>query len=160
MIFAKLLRLRDKLTSKRQQLTEDTEKPFLEHLDDLRKMLMKITITMLITVVFTMFWYNEFFEIVKWPAKKAGLSVVEDRNRPVIFDYENWEKVKATAKTIQSLNDVQRDAFSARKSHRHHWRCPQRLLSPPWMQSPSRCAHTRKRCFSITPPSPWRQRSM
>ena len=61
MIFAKLLRLRDKLTSKRQQLSEDTEKPFLEHLDDLRKMLMKITITMLITVVFTMFWYNEFF---------------------------------------------------------------------------------------------------
>lgn len=111
MIFAKILRMRDKLTSKRQQLTEDTEKPFLEHLDDLRKMLMKITITMLITVIFTMFWYNEFFEIVKWPAKKAGLSVVEDRNRPIIFDYDNWEKLKATAKTIQSLNDAQRAAY-------------------------------------------------
>ena len=111
MIFAKLLRLRDKLTSKRQQLSEDTEKPFLEHLDDLRKMLMKITITMLITVVFTMFWYNEFFEIVKWPAKKAGLSVVEDKNRPAIYDYENWEKVKATAKTIQAFNDTQRAAY-------------------------------------------------
>ena len=113
MIFAKVLKLRDKLTSKRQKLTDDVEKPFLEHLEDLRKMLMKITITMICTLMITMFWYEDFFKIVKLPAKWAGLAIIEDSNRPQGFDHEHWERIKATARIVQSLTPPQRDAFFA-----------------------------------------------
>lgn len=113
MIFAKLLRVRDKFTAKRKNLSMDEEKPFLEHLEDLRKMLMKVTITLLCALVVSMFWYNEFMDIVKWPAREAGLDIVEDPNKPEKFDAARWEAVKATARNLQLLTDPQRTAYGA-----------------------------------------------
>ncbi len=113
MIFAKLLKLRDKLTNKRKNLHADEEKPFLEHLEDLRKMLMKITITLLIALFGSMIWYKEFFDVVKLPAKWAGLALVEDKNKPVEFDNKRWEKVKETARAVNDLTESQRAAYYA-----------------------------------------------
>jgi sec-independent protein translocase protein TatC len=113
MIFAKLLKLRDKLTNKRKNLHADEEKPFLEHLEDLRKMLMKITITLLIALFGSMVWYKEFFDVVKLPAKWAGLALVEDKNKPEDFDNKRWEKVKETARAVSSLPETQRTAYYA-----------------------------------------------
>lgn len=116
MVFAKLLKLRDKLSRKRQQLSMDEEKPFLEHLEDLRKMLMRMAITLVLSMMIAMFWYNDFMKIVQWPAQKAGLSIVEDKGKPDVFDQNQWEKIKETARTIQTLNPAQRDAFFAQVS--------------------------------------------
>jgi sec-independent protein translocase protein TatC len=111
MIFAKLLKLRDKLTNKRKNLHQDDEKPFLEHLEDLRKTLMKITITLLIALFGSMIWYKEFFDVVKLPAKWAGLALVEDKNKPEDFDNKRWEKVKETARAVSNLTESQRAAY-------------------------------------------------
>ena len=111
MIFAKLLKLRDKLTNKRKNLHQDDEKPFLEHLEDLRKTLMKVTITLLIALFGSMIWYKEFFDIVKLPAKWAGLALVEDKNKPEEFDEKRWDKVKETARAVQGLSESQRGAY-------------------------------------------------
>lgn len=116
MVFAKLLKLRDKLTRKRQQLSVDEEKPFLEHLEDLRKMLMRMAITLVLAMMISMFWYSDFMKIVQWPAQKAGLSIVEDKGKPDIFDQNQWEQIKEAARTVQTLSPVQRDAFFAQVS--------------------------------------------
>ncbi len=113
MIFAKLLKLRDKLTNKRKNLHADEEKPFMEHLEDLRKMLMKITITLLITLFGSMVWYKDFTAIVQLPAKWAGLSLMDDKRKPEEFDKARWEKVKETARAVLNLNEIERAAYYA-----------------------------------------------
>ena len=50
------------------------EKPFLDHLEDLRKMLMKIIITLMVTTIFAFVFNKEIFEFVMLPVKMAGLS--------------------------------------------------------------------------------------
>jgi sec-independent protein translocase protein TatC len=111
MVFAKVLRLRDKLTSKRRQLDFDEEKPFLEHLEDLRKTLQKVVLTLLICAMGAMVWYKEFLSVVKWPAQKAGLDIIADPNKPVGFDNTRWEETKRVARILGTLPDNQRRAF-------------------------------------------------
>lgn len=113
MIFAKLLKLRDKVTNKRKQLDMDEEKPFMEHLEDLRKMLMKITITLVLSMMISMIWYEDFMKIVQWPAHEAGLSIVDDKAKPEGYDSDRWEHVKEAARTALLLNHDQREAFYA-----------------------------------------------
>ncbi len=111
MLFAKLLRLRDKITKKRQQMHFDEEKPFLEHLEDLRKTITKIVLTLLICALGGMFFYKKFLTIVKWPAQKAGLDIVADPNIPKDSNPESWEEVKRLARQINSVPEAQRTAF-------------------------------------------------
>jgi sec-independent protein translocase protein TatC len=111
MILPKLLRLRDKITNKRKQLAMDEEKPFLEHLEDLRKMITRIVITLVVSMMVSMIWYQEFLEIVQYPASKAGLLIAEDKNRPEKFDHQRWELVKETARVSHLLTDAQREQF-------------------------------------------------
>ncbi|MBP7951285.1 MAG: twin-arginine translocase subunit TatC [Verrucomicrobiales bacterium] len=116
MWFAKLLRLRDKMTAKRKKLSYDEEKPFLEHLEDLRKTLTRIIVTLLIAMTASMIWYQDFLQVVKWPAKSAGLDIVEDRSKPEVFDFDSWERVKQIARSLQGLNEVERQAFAEQES--------------------------------------------
>jgi sec-independent protein translocase protein TatC len=114
MVFAKLLRLRDKLSRKRQQLDFDEEKPFLEHLEDLRKTLTKIVLTLLICALGAMFWYKEFLGVVKLPAQKAGLDLIADPNRPKQYEnLEDWERVKEVARRTAALSEAERKDYYA-----------------------------------------------
>jgi sec-independent protein translocase protein TatC len=112
MFLPKLLKMRDKLTQKRKRLQFEDEMPFLEHLEDLRKMLMKIIITLLIAMFASMVWYKDFLDIVKWPAKRAGLNIAEDKNRPEgVKNADDWEKVKELAQAMTEMTESQRRAF-------------------------------------------------
>lgn len=52
----------------------DEEKPFLDHLDDLRTMLMRIVITLLVTTIGTFIFYKELFRILLYPLVLAGFA--------------------------------------------------------------------------------------
>ena len=65
MWFAPMMKLRDKLSRKRNVLLEDEEKPFLEHLDDLRKMMMRLITTLLISVTLCFVFNAWFFKVVQ-----------------------------------------------------------------------------------------------
>lgn len=62
---------------------EDEEKPFLEHLDDLRTMLVRIGTTLLVSVILTFFFYQELFRGIQYPLILAGLAK----------DYESAQKL-------------------------------------------------------------------
>ncbi|MDB6120053.1 MAG: twin-arginine translocase subunit TatC [Verrucomicrobiaceae bacterium] len=51
----------------------DTEKPFLDHLEDLRVMVTRMAITLCVAVLGTFFFSKELIEIVKHPIIAAGL---------------------------------------------------------------------------------------
>lgn len=70
-LLKKLFKARDKLAMDLGK--GDEEKPFLEHLEDLRTMLVRIAITLLISTLGTFFFYKELFAMIKLPLSGAGL---------------------------------------------------------------------------------------
>ena len=52
---------------------DDEEKPFLEHLDDLRTMIVRIAITLLVTAIGTFVFHKQLFEIILTPLVFAGI---------------------------------------------------------------------------------------
>ena len=61
----KVFAMRQQLSVKRKLIPEDEEKPFLEHLEDLRKSLTRIIATLLIGMVACFIFKEEIFKIVE-----------------------------------------------------------------------------------------------
>src|SRR5687767_10589960 len=115
-MFAPLLKLRDKITRKRHSLTEDTEKPFLDHLDDLRKTLSRIIITLVVAVIACFVFHKTFFEIVKDPLRRAGLLDPKERALPAALleldtDQQQpaWWRIHGAARGMADLEGAQRE---------------------------------------------------
>lgn len=51
----------------------DEEKPFLDHLEDLRKMIVRIAMTLLVSTLVTFCFYDKLFEIIKHPLWATGV---------------------------------------------------------------------------------------
>ncbi len=51
----------------------DEEKPFLDHLEDLRKMIVRIAMTLLVSTLVTFCFYDKLFEIIKYPLYATGV---------------------------------------------------------------------------------------
>ena len=64
----KLLSLGGNAASKKFQ---DQEKPFLDHLEDLRGTLFKTILTLVISTVVAFVFYKELIEIVKYPIMQS-----------------------------------------------------------------------------------------
>lgn len=52
---------------------DDEEKPFLEHLDDLRTMLVRMGTTLLVTAIATFVFYKDLFKGIQYPLVLSGL---------------------------------------------------------------------------------------
>lgn len=57
----------------------DAEKPFIEHLDDLRTMIVRIVVTLLVSTIGTFVFYNELFEIIKGPLWTSGIVKTQEQ---------------------------------------------------------------------------------
>lgn len=79
--FSKVVKIREKVAKDFQQ--EDVEKPFIEHLEDLRTMLVRIALTLAIFVLVTFIFYSHLWELVRYPLKLAH---IEDK---VVFQQLN-----------------------------------------------------------------------
>lgn len=53
--------------------TEDMEKPFLEHLEDLRTMIVRMAITLIVVTLVTFVYCKELLSIIRYPIVLAGL---------------------------------------------------------------------------------------
>jgi sec-independent protein translocase protein TatC len=118
MFFAPLLKLRDQLTRKRHALTNDEEKPFLSHLEDLRKTLTRIVLTLVFSVV-ACFVFNEwFFDLVRDPLRRAGLEEPKERKLPEAIlalpagdQQRTWWRIHNAARGAAALEGEQRRLF-------------------------------------------------
>jgi Tat protein translocase TatC len=70
-LFSKVIKIREKVSSDLGQ--QDVEKPFLEHLEDLRTMLVRIAGTLAIFVIGTFIFYDRLWGIITYPVHLAGL---------------------------------------------------------------------------------------
>ena len=120
MIVGPLLKLRDKITNKRQSLVEDTEKPFLEHLEDLRKTVTRIIITLLIAVIGCFAFNEQFFKLMEQPLRHAGLDQPTEHKIPASVressgdedeQQATWWRIHGTARGMADLDGALRESF-------------------------------------------------
>lgn len=67
----KVFKVREKVAM--NLAAEDEEKPFLEHLDDLRTMLVRMGTTLLVTAIATFVFYKDLFKGIQYPLVLSGL---------------------------------------------------------------------------------------
>jgi Tat protein translocase TatC len=70
-VLSKVFKMRDKFALNLGG--DDEEKPFIEHLEDLRKMIVRMGLTILITVFGTFIFHKELFYLIKLPLLTAGI---------------------------------------------------------------------------------------
>ena len=70
-LFQKVIKVRERVAV---DLGEgDVEKPFLEHLEDLRTMIVRMAITLCVMVVVTFFWAKDLIALIRFPLHLAHL---------------------------------------------------------------------------------------
>jgi Sec-independent protein secretion pathway component TatC len=69
--FSKIVKLREKVAV---DLGDgDVEKPFLDHLEDLRTMIVRMCVTLLVVTVITFFFCEDLLKIIEYPLTLAGI---------------------------------------------------------------------------------------
>jgi Sec-independent protein secretion pathway component TatC len=71
-LFKKVVTLREKVAV--DLGGGDEEKPFLDHLEDLRSMIVKIAITLIVITLITFVYVEELLAIIKYPLVMAGIA--------------------------------------------------------------------------------------
>lgn len=89
----------------------DPEKPFIEHLDDLRTSLIKIVLTLIIVTLFCFIFNKQLLQFMKWPLHKAFsdrpdivklIKTIEEKNKAPTKEAEtNKNLVTKTKKPTQ-----------------------------------------------------------
>ncbi len=106
-----------KLFQFRDHSSPDAEKPFLEHLEDLRIMITKVVLTLVIAMVVCFTFQDKLMDVLRRPVDKvwetqslAKLPQTKDGGtRPLNVDL--WERAKAVDRAVVGLDAGQRDAF-------------------------------------------------
>lgn len=66
-----------KLFKSREKMTGEQVKPFLDHLEDLRWTIIKIAITVVVSMVLSFVWHKELIHLLEGPLKGAGYNPKE-----------------------------------------------------------------------------------
>lgn len=112
-VLKKLFQARTKVAEKRSKW-DDVEKPFLDHLEDLRKMLMKMAMTLIVTMTLCFVFDKELLEIVRYPVKMAGLDSMDGSKLPGEIEESDWAKIKDMSRSLATLDEKARESFLAR----------------------------------------------
>lgn len=108
-----------KMIDLREKSHPDHEKPFLEHLEDLRKMVMRIVITLIISVVACFSFQKSLMDVLREPVEKVyRLQTAEKlpgkkQGIPRPLDVDTWNKAKNVSAAMGALNGNERQAFLA-----------------------------------------------
>jgi Tat protein translocase TatC len=81
-ILNKVFKVREKVAMNLNR--DDEEKPFLEHLEDLRSMLVRIAVTLLVSTIGSFIFYKELFQAILFPLQLAGLAKDENGARTML----------------------------------------------------------------------------
>jgi sec-independent protein translocase protein TatC len=101
----------------REKSHPDHEKPFLDHLEDLRVMITRIVITLLVFVVVCFTFQKQLMEVLRRPVERVWISQQEaklppsdsEAARPLTVDI--WEDAKNLERAAASLDAEARDLF-------------------------------------------------
>ncbi len=109
-LLKKVFQLRDKASNAE-------EKPFLEHLEELRVAITRIVITLLITTIVSFTYRDTLMEILRKPINEVW-DVHTDKKLPTdpLFDVDRWEQAKVQADVLATLPDSQQAFYLAQLS--------------------------------------------
>ncbi len=98
----------------RESSHPDHEKPFLEHLEDLRTMITRVVVTLLIAMIVCFAFNKKFMEFFRQPVDQVLVAQIEktlptDAPRPVTV--ETWGKARKVEHAAMSLTPEQRAIF-------------------------------------------------
>ncbi len=107
----KVFRLREKVLKKRSVMSYDDEKPFLDHLEDLRHTLTRMITTIVVAMVLCFAFDEQLFNIIQGPLKSAHVDWPDQEKLPKGLERQDWPKVRAAAHGVNRLNPGQRHLF-------------------------------------------------
>jgi sec-independent protein translocase protein TatC len=106
-----------KIIQLRESSHPDHEKPFLEHLEDLRTMITRIVITLVISMVICFGFQKQMMEVLRQPVEQVWITQLQAKlpqttaQAPRPVSVEMWEKAKAVEHAAAGLEPVQRLQF-------------------------------------------------
>jgi len=109
--------LLNKVIQLREKSHPDHEKPFLEHLEDLRTMITRIVITLLISMVVCFTFQKQLMEVLRRPVEQVWMNQLQaklpqDKEvAPRPLDVDMWENAKAVERASAALDPEQRALY-------------------------------------------------
>lgn len=106
--------LLQKVIQLREKSHPDHEKPFLEHLEDLRVMITRIVITLVISMVICFSFQKQLMEVLRRPVEQVWITQLEEKLpkskevAPRPLDVKVWEKAKDIERAASGLEPAQR----------------------------------------------------
>ncbi len=102
----------------REKAHSDHEKPFLEHLEDLRVMITRVVITLVVSMIVCFTFQSQLMEILRAPAEKV-IMVKEQETMPdenahpgiKVPTVETWDEAKNVERVAAGLDEKQRTLF-------------------------------------------------
>lgn len=106
-----------KMFQLRDQVNPDAEKPFLDHLEDLRIMITRITLTLLVTTIACFLFKDTLMNVIRKPIDEVWVTKQESLlPEELDLNLEKWEKALAYASVSPQLgsydNKIQEDWWS------------------------------------------------
>ena len=107
--------LLNKVFQLREKTSPDAEKPFLEHLEDLRVMMTRIILTLIITTLASFLFRNELMDIIRRPIEQVWVSSQTEalKDLPVKVSLDTWERAKKAMNATLGHDEAQRKHFFA-----------------------------------------------
>jgi len=104
-ILKKLFKLRDSADR-----NNDIEKPFLEHLEDLRDVVFKVVITLLIATILCYMFRGTLMDVLRRPIEQVWTETQEHK-LPSTISPDLWEQAKKAADVTRTFTPKQQNAF-------------------------------------------------
>jgi sec-independent protein translocase protein TatC len=105
-----------KIFQLREKGNPDHEKPFLEHLEDLRIMITRVVATLTIATVVCFIFRDQLMEVIRRPVeemreKNLDSDLPDEEDLVQTLDGETWEHAKETADALAGLSPEDRAVF-------------------------------------------------
>lgn len=106
-----------KVIQLREKSHPDHEKPFLEHLEDLRVMITRIVITLLVSMIVCFAFQKQLMEVLRRPVEQVWINQLDAKlpkkndGAPKPLDVDAWERAKGLAHAAAALEPAQREVF-------------------------------------------------
>src|SRR5690606_9508527 len=102
-LLKKVFQLRDKANP-------DMEKPFLEHLEDLRVMITRVVLTLVISMVACFTFQEQLMGILRKPVDDVR-RIHTTKSLPETVELDDWEEAKAVEHAASTLEGAAKEAY-------------------------------------------------
>lgn len=106
-----------KVIQLRENFNSEHEKPFLDHLEDLRIMITRVVLTLVIAVIVCFSFQKELMEVLRRPVERVWINQLDAKlpkkttQAPRPLDVATWEAAKGLEHAAASLEPAQREVF-------------------------------------------------